>query len=149
MRISDWSSDVCSSDLRTFTEVDEAHDRPRQTDELSGADDTRMRIRGIEQHFAESIQVAAVRNTDRQHDATMATAQVAIAHRARQQHRVRHDQGLAIGCLQFSRADAHAPHGAFAAGHGDEITAAARPLERSEEHTSELQSLMRTSYAVF
>src|SRR3546814_12949362 len=79
MRISDWSSDVCSSDLRTFTEVDEAHDRPRQTDELSGADDTRMRIRGIEQHFAESIQVAAVRNTDRQHDATMATAQVAIA----------------------------------------------------------------------
>src|SRR3546814_5175777 len=110
MRISDWSSDVCSSDLRTFTEVDEAHDRPRQTDELSGADDTRMRIRGIEQHFAESIQVAAVRNTDRQHDATMATAQVAIAHRARQQHRVRH---------------------------------------RSEAHTSELQSLMRISYAVY
>src|SRR3546814_20614670 len=127
MRISDWSSDVCSSDLRTFTEVDEAHDRPRQTDELSGDDDTRMRIRGIEQHFAESIQVAAVRNTDGQHDATMATSQVAIAHRARPPHRVRHDQGLAIGRTQFSRAAWHRPQGAFPAGPGDVI--------RSEDQT--------------
>src|SRR3546814_2587704 len=29
------------------------------------------------------------------------------------------------------------------------ITTAARPWQRSEEHTSELQSLMRISYAVF
>src|SRR3546814_6893783 len=31
----------------------------------------------------------------------------------------------------------------------DRIVAVERPARRSEEHTSELQSLMRTSYAVF
>src|SRR3546814_10996059 len=33
--------------------------------------------------------------------------------------------------------------------HGSEVTVALRTRNRSEEHTSELQSLMRISYAVF
>src|SRR3546814_2845792 len=41
--------------------------------------------------------------------------------------------------------DAVAMHG-FVVG---EVVGARRPRERSEEHTSELQSLMRISYAVF
>src|SRR3546814_8971364 len=44
-------------------------------------------------------------------------------------------------------------HGGLASGlgnHGDDDGMVARPkLPRSEEHTSELQSLMRISYAVF
>src|SRR3546814_6214271 len=35
------------------------------------------------------------------------------------------------------------------AGEGKSVTAGAVDTHRSEEHTSELQSLMRTSYAVF
>src|SRR3546814_8231355 len=42
----------------------------------------------------------------------------------------------------FSPTDAIGPGGSFVYG-------SANPLARSEEHTSELQSLMRISYAVF
>src|SRR3546814_3663318 len=38
---------------------------------------------------------------------------------------------------------------AFTSGREDEVLALAASVERSEEHTSELQSLMRISYAVF
>src|SRR3546814_3938257 len=39
--------------------------------------------------------------------------------------------------------------GAFLCGAGDNAVALCRVASRSEEHTSELQSLMRISYAVF
>src|SRR3546814_4112036 len=39
--------------------------------------------------------------------------------------------------------------GAVAAGHAVARLVEQQPLQRSEEHTSELQSLMRISYAVF
>src|SRR3546814_6867084 len=96
MRISDWSSDVCSSDLllvglSAHHEVDRAALRQRTMGEIGlgqrlAADRHRLKI---------DVRVAVVLRVDRQR--------------------------LAIG------------HGQF----------------RSEEHTSELQSLMRTSYAVF
>src|SRR3546814_1829995 len=101
MRISDWSSDVCSSDL------DDARRAP----------------------------VAA-------HGA----AQGAWPRRFRLLHQSRQPQGRRAGgeparraALSLEVAAPPDPHrGAGVAGRG-----------RSEEHTSELQSLMRNSYAVF
>src|SRR3546814_1887067 len=104
MRISDWSSDVCSSDL---TDVESTHRklRARLTDGLGGNDT---------HGFAAVDQVAP--------------AQIAaIAMRAQTMTRF---AGQRRTYLDLVDADAI-----------DEL--------RSEEHTSELQSLMRISYAVF
>src|SRR3546814_4726045 len=94
MRISDWSSDVCSSDLQPQAEVvydagDRRHDHHGRSDRLA------------------ALKVAPA-NVDQD------TA------REDQQHDARSDRSA---CLPR--------------------------LARSEEHTSELQSLMRISYAVF
>src|SRR3546814_4468873 len=89
MRISDWSSDVCSSDL------------------LDGA----------------------VREAPQGH---------------RQQHGLARAADRAIAHADAQRGDRDLVHGC--AGIHDGAFAGAR---RSEEHTSELQSLMRISYAVF
>src|SRR3546814_4169777 len=92
MRISDWSSDVCSADLRH---------------------------RGI--HRSRTLRIVARHGA--QHDG-------AVAHRAR-----------------------HRPRLVERGGEGDDAPARAAAVgrldARSEEHTSELQSLMRISYAVF
>src|SRR3546814_1001697 len=98
MRISDWSSDVCSSDLPA--------QRVRQRHEAALA---LMHVE-LQQHDAEGHDDGAVEN----------------GRDDRRQH-----AGLAEG--QHEQRDAHV------AGVG----------ERSEEHTSELQSLMRISYADF
>src|SRR3546814_9663210 len=97
MRISDWSSDVCSSDL-FFDMVD--HDR------------------GVAIGFA---------------DAAEREAASGDGHR----HMARHGKRDDVADLEREQLDEtdfgareHRPH-------------------RSEEHTSELQSLMRISYAVF
>src|SRR3546814_1546656 len=82
LRISDWSSDVCSSDLR-----------------------------------GDPVQPA------RDHDAGAGEPHPARGTRAAHALRHRHE---------------HRPH-----------PRGSRPAVRSEEHTSELQSLMRISYAVF
>src|SRR3546814_9155289 len=105
MRISDWSSDVCSSDLRE-------------------------RIR----HRCEHPHVIARRAVDSLRDPRQPAEDVAAAN----------DEAEFVPRL-FRRGDLTRdarhrlgidPEGRFA--HQD----------RSEEHTSELQSLMRTSYAV-
>src|SRR3546814_3870705 len=90
MRISDWSSDVCSSDLR--------HRIARRVD------DRLDRVRLV------------VAETQSQLRVEIAQGQPAIERAAHRE--------------------------------GDEQPFGARGI-RSEEHTSELQSLMRTSYAVF
>src|SRR3546814_2396949 len=87
LRISDWSSDVCSSDLLHH----------------------RAAVVGL-----------------RQHDAVR-----------RPRH---HPREVVQGERRVERIDAHPELLARAVG---------MRLQRSEEHTSELQSLMRTSYAVF
>src|SRR3546814_8766396 len=100
MRISDWSSDVCSSDLEQFVALAPA-DRALQRGQILGE---------------------------------------ALEHL---EHR------LAIG-------EEHvAPHRRVRRGDAGEVAETAGrifddlALGRSEEHTSELQSLMRISYAVF
>src|SRR3546814_7907911 len=91
MRISDWSSDVCSSDL-LFTFIGATTENP--SFEVNSALLSRARVYVLQSLALEELQLLIER---------------------------------AIAILNQD---------------GD-------PLQRSEEHTSELQSLMRISYAVF
>src|SRR3546814_4069733 len=112
MRISDWSSDVCSSDLERHLQrflVDEPLVEPAMLAEKEAL------IRGVDDDgiFRDAVLVEPVEQpadilVDR-HDG----AQVAL------------DVALVLEVVQLL------------------------PRVRSEEHTSELQSLMRISYAVF
>src|SRR3546814_9495549 len=103
MRISDWSSDVCSSDLAMPHRIDRR------------------------EHLARIHPVFVI--ADRQRPLALALDLVEGGMRRQHGHIFvqRHDDDL------FAR-------------HVDQF---ARRLVRSEEHTSELQSLMRISYAVF
>src|SRR3546814_6087790 len=141
MRISDWSSDVCSSDLPV--EGDEA-----QPEVLGdGADgepaigfvvddggrDIRLRQRGA---FAER-QIRGIDTFTRdQRIEQDAPARTLLPRR---------DPGL------FRHQIRQVAQAERIASGDDEALIALRPLQqhRSEEHTSELQSLMSISYAVF
>src|SRR3546814_3690783 len=116
MRISDWSSDVCSSDL------------PLEFGGIAGG-----KVDG------RALGSAA---GGEQHAAVLDRRQLRLeAHEeevARPGHRQRDDDH------QRAHAQGRLERAAIAAVQGIEAT-----LERSEEHTSELQSLMRISYAVF
>src|SRR3546814_1849639 len=113
MRISDWSSDVCSSDLPIVI----ADDRSVPDDRAAGS-----------------------RRRPPQHDVAD-PAPLARGGRA-----ARDDRGGAQpdGHRAAPRAAARRDHGA-----GRDQLRQPRAARRSEEHTSELQSLMRISYAVF
>src|SRR3546814_4923393 len=133
MRISDWSSDVCSSDL-----TDVHLDRLGATDAVDHPLLDRAQQLGLQAdiHLADFVE----------------------------------QQGAAVGLLELADAARHragkgtllvAEQFGFQQGIGDrravdrdEGALGARRLamdiaRRSEEHTSELQSLMRISYAVF
>src|SRR3546814_9801994 len=99
MRISDWSSDVCSSDLLA--------------DGIGPARTRRARLRHVT--HGEEDRRQADRNVDP-------------------------ENGMPAGALRERAAGERAER------HRD---AGDRAPDRSEEHTSELQSLMRNSYAVF
>src|SRR3546814_7452772 len=115
MRISDWSSDVCSSDLLGFEPV------------------RRRGEQGLHGHHRE-IRQAGLGQHQGQYQATPGLRERAL-HRAaghgadRTARQYRHEGGSR---RQPRQSRQHGKHPA-----------------RSEEHTSELQSLMRTSYAVF
>src|SRR3546814_5777071 len=100
MRISDWSSDVCSSDL-LMGDLNE-------WSAMAGC----LRDFGRDYHFAETGPSFHARRPIARLDRIMVSSDLIVA-----------DAGV-----HFSPAARKA---------------------RSEEHTSELQSLMRTSYAVF
>src|SRR3546814_4385090 len=104
MRISDWSSDVCSSDLRT-TAADPAAPLATPTED------------GLPRRWAD-----------------FATLGEALDY-------------AATGARGFNF---HDPRGALLRAYPfAEMRRDALDCARSEEHTSELQSLMRISYAVF
>src|SRR3546814_7537494 len=113
MRISDWSSDVCSSDLR--------HNERRER----GHGDRNRNRRGDRRQ----------EGADGRSDDTQATA----APKPRRQPSAQ-DSGAQAGQSRSS-----APTTA----NGSTQTVENGENGRSEEHTSELQSLMRISYAVF
>src|SRR3546814_4847534 len=137
MRISDWSSDVCSSDLvEAAAQIDADHFVPI---------------------FKAHIQESAVarnacivdHNIDRAHVfgdlRAKVFAGVKVAHVPFIiSYAGAPGEGLrSFGITRIIGRDCY-PH--VAKGKADRFTNATR---RSEEHTSELQSLMRTSYAVF
>src|SRR3546814_10692332 len=99
MRISDWSSDVCSSDLLLVSVVIPFHTQRETNGYL------RRALESIERQTIDGVQVIAVRDEERQ--------------------------------------------GAAATRHAGLMLVDTPWVARSEEHTSELQSLMRISYAVF
>src|SRR3546814_10510704 len=116
MRISDWSSDVCSSDLP-------------QVDSLPSRASLLLRL-------GRSASFGAADGPHR--SAAAAAAEVGVAAiglEPRYTHARRH-----VDFLQdLSRLGVDPP----------QVALVAFPRARSEEHTSELQSLMRISYAVF
>src|SRR3546814_1498693 len=109
MRISDWSSDVCSSDLGGFF--------------LERADDH------VEEQRHEE---------DRQEG----TGECAADHAGT-------DRVLAAAARAGGDGERDHAHDEGERGHDDRAQSHACRHHRSEEHTSELQSLMRISYAVF
>src|SRR3546814_4696898 len=109
MRISDWSSDVCSSDLNL---------------------------------------------NDSALDAILLDAENILFFTRRNQRRLGHDQRLVVGELQPHPREHAWTQRAIGIGHiGPQKNRTPADVDqrtdRSEEHTSELQSLMRISYAVF
>src|SRR3546814_5183305 len=124
MRISDWSSDVCSSDLRTnLAAVEECEGENGGSDGFNIC--IRQHDRGV---IAAKLQRQALeRGRDRSHD------------RAPRVGGTRERDFGDIGMTHQMRAR-------FIAA-GQDIDDARR--DRSEEHTSELKSLMRISYSVF
>src|SRR3546814_10011573 len=116
MRISDWSADVCSSDLHLGADRRiEIGDQQRRDLRMFLFDDARdvARLEPVEQ-----VDLAGILRRDdaRKHILRLFGAERPGHHRFDLRARVETDRG---------------------------------PLARSEEHTSELQSLMRISYAVF
>src|SRR3546814_10717517 len=113
MRISDWSSDVCSSDLLVglVQHRDELADLGGEVGQDGGADRLDLAAVGLaaqaKLQIGEGLREAACRIGD-----ALRILVVDLAHEGLQPQQQRHDI-------------------------------------RSEEHTSELQSLMRISYAVF
>src|SRR3546814_3193345 len=113
MRISDWSSDVCSSDLAEVV----MRDAPTRLDGRRLGD---QQARSRERELAEMGEVPV-------RGATILGA--VFAHR-------RDDD--AVGQGKATERDRR-----------EELAGHDGPSVRSEEHTSELQSLMRNPYAVF
>src|SRR3546814_7934021 len=135
MRMSDWSSDVCSSDLLA----------PLDAEALRHDDDQRIALLGAD-HGEADAGVAAGR-LDHRLPRTQRSPALGILDDAEGEavlHRAHRVEGLELGvevdALRRQLADAH---------RGRAADGAQNAFKRSEEHTSELQSLMRISYAVF
>src|SRR3546814_9880918 len=114
MRISDWSSDVCSSDLAPVLDhrLDPAQRRRRRNRRR----DAEARYRYFAPFIVRGVEI---------------------------EHHVPGGVGEQVGREMLFALPALANEPA------NQLRAAAVETSRSEEHTSELQSLMRISYAVF
>src|SRR3546814_6450096 len=150
MRISDWSSDVCSSDLESF--------RDAEVPDLVGPD-LRLVFVGINPGlWTAATQTHFAHPANRFYPALYAAGILTEAINpgkgmSDEQRAAVLARGIGITNL-VRRATARADEldrEELRAG-GQELAAFVakhRPKVRSEEHTSELQSLMRISYAVF
>src|SRR3546814_4878750 len=136
MRISDWSSDVCSSDL-IITDTDIEHRLnlvlTANRGQVDAAERERLRMQVLRNLIDEKLQIQEARSNE----ITIPEAEV--------------EQTFARVAQNFKREPKDFAELLKASGSSD--TALKQQirgeLARSEEHTSELQSLMRTSYAVF
>src|SRR3546814_9461977 len=120
MRISDWSSDVCSSDLADGAGLSADHTL------LSGAP---------------ALCARPARYAQSPHIRPCYVLRSFLPHSMRSHRIFANEPGGHAVIARSARAlvDTASPVVGFLKG----------PENRSEEHTSELQSLMRTSYAVF
>src|SRR3546814_7508150 len=126
MRISDWSSDVCSSDLLVRIRWHLIDVAIGMDCELDARDASPRQIGGMS-HAGEA--------GEDQHQAC--------------QERQKGSHEPALTTERFPCHCNNSRAGAFAARHAGQASPSTRHAERSEEHTSELQSQMRISYAVF
>src|SRR3546814_7513672 len=117
MRISDWSSDVCSSDLLSVVRIDFERDDAAALDQPARQLDRRIAAERAD--FEDACRPP--RQREQMEEAPL--------------HRRHIDRGQSAGMVGRQR--------------GIERGVVAEQLAKSEEHTSELQSLMRISYAVF
>src|SRR3546814_10062290 len=142
MRISDWSSDVCSSDLLGVELGKYAAD-----DGHVGGDETAKRL--LHQAGADAVGFNGI------DDAFDLGADERCVGKAHDRRRVDDDMivGLKQLCNQLREATAGQQFRSIgrqrSSRHRGEAQILHREGQRSEEHTSELQSLMRISYAVF
>src|SRR3546814_9882426 len=130
MRISDWSSDVCSSDLPRGGEVERAD---VQVGELVGREQRHPAAAGRD--AGEVVGQVLVRGDPRAVADPHAGQRVAVA----EVQVVLGAQARQVG-VDGGRADVDRRRA---------VIVLVLEQGRSEEHTSELQSLMRISYAVF
>src|SRR3546814_4208022 len=132
MRISDWSSDVCSSDLgissRAVQLVDLARNDLQPAIPILGFDSERLTPKVSVRPHAHGLRLQCYREII-----------------AWSPHTKKRDRGAKPG----PRAGLEAAEGMLSRLAGTEIAVRLMREFRSEEHTSELQSLMRISYAVF
>src|SRR3546814_4397570 len=126
MRISDWSSDVCSSDLRQLEAAREAVARQRRD---SGLEVEKLQLK--RDYYATVAANAEVR----------ATRDGVVVHG--------YNNNWLGGRIDEGSSSMPGSEAGPVVTPGSAMRIRAWALERSEEHTSELQSLMRLSYAVF
>src|SRR3546814_3922003 len=171
MRISDWSSDVCSSDRCRLEPVFDAEGRNDVADDRQGmfvilgkmVDDARFpgmqvaaaEILGADLLARRRLHQRRAGEEDRTlitddhrlvaNRGNIGTASGAASHHARDLRGARRRH---VGLIEE-----HAPEmvavGKYLGLMRQVRAAAVDEVDRSEEHTSELQSLMRISYAVF
>src|SRR3546814_8151698 len=122
MRISDWSSDVCSSDLGERDSQKRHRERERE----------RARTAAISLASEQHAEIDFEARDQHQHREAYQREHVHRGARG-EQRKPAWTHGDAEGDLEHERWDQRLGN----------------PSGRSEEHTSELQSLMRISYAVF
>src|SRR3546814_1160612 len=131
MRISDWSSDVCSSDLAASAQGIKVDGYKPDEKTKAAAEREALRQGGVPDNQARSTRTAnQARDTREQ-----AEPRADLAERFRRQSDVQNAKDPELRKAQS--------HVALA------MAVAAERFPRSEEHNSELQSLMRISYAVF
>src|SRR3546814_2526154 len=136
MRMSDWSSDVCSSDLKRLRCLDRREPAPRFRRCIMRRDPVARRI-GHQREAAiifgtlARVDAAAGKQVEQQVDLSMREVERDAAQRLEPRGRIADRDDVADPALGVPpRVDRET-------------------IGRSEEHTSELQSLMRISYAVF
>src|SRR3546814_4656946 len=136
MRISDWSSDVCSSDLIDGVEV--AASRTRAND-ISGDGDGKVGFAGARAADQDDVapsgqERAAVKRTQQAFidRCALEPERIDILHDRQPggRHPVSDRGSMAMCCFRAEKIGQYLHRGSLA-------------LKRSEEHTSELQSLMR------
>src|SRR3546814_775550 len=154
MRISDWSSDVCSSDLPDFLAVADqqvAKEAQKALTKQGLAIHTGVKI-GEVKSTAKSVTVPYT-------DASGAEQKLVVDKLIVSIGRVPNVEGLGLDTVGLKRDErgfiavdddckTNLPN-VWAVGDVVRGPMLAHKAERSEEHTSELQSLMRISYAVF